>query len=191
MSTSLSFVTFIIASLSFRFIRLLIAIRKSRVRGRGNLGSRPIFWVMTSAYLLYFAFCTYEGFRNINDVSPFVSLLGLLLFVGALVLREKAMSDLGRFFSPDIEIRHEHQLIREGLYGYLRHPLLLCMALEIVGLGLFFNATRSLLWFGIAFYFPLIVLRQKLEERMLIQSLGEAYRTYQREVGAFWPRFNI
>jgi len=35
--------------------------------------------------------------------------------------------------------------------------------------------------------------RQALEERTrtLLKELGEAYRTYQREVGAFWPRFEM
>ena len=101
------------------------------------------------------------------------------------------MRDLGRFFSPNIEIRQTHYVIREGLYRYVRHPLLLCMAVEIVGLGLVFNAYHSLIWGGLCFYFPLIGVRWLLEEKELARSLGEEYRRYQEEVGAFIPKFSF
>jgi len=115
--------------------------------------------------------------------------LGVAAYATALYLRERALRDLGRFFSPDIEIRARHEVIREGLYQHVRHPLLSCLALEILGLGLVFNAFKTLLAVGFGIYFPLIVIRQRLEEKALLRSLGDGYRSYQREVGAFWPRW--
>ena len=188
MSARVFLTTFLIGSLCFRLTRLVIAIRKAQSRDTGRTAARPIFWIMTLSYLIYLAFCGAEGFRRVGNFSWPVCAGGLLLYAGALALRERAMRDLGRFFSPDIEIRKEHQVVREGLYRYMRHPLLACMGWEIIGLGLIFNAYESLLVVGLGFYMPLILIRKSLEERTLVQSLGEGYRTYQREVGAFWPR---
>jgi protein-S-isoprenylcysteine O-methyltransferase Ste14 len=182
---------FIGASLSFRLTRLVIAIRRAKSHGAGQTTARPIFWIMTISYLIYLAFCAREGFRRADEFSWPVCALGLLLYMAALALREQAMKDLGRFFSPNIEIRQAHHVVREGLYRYMRHPLLACMGWEIVGLGLIFNAYHSLLVIGLGFYMPLILVRQTLEERTLLAQLGEAYRTYQREVGAFWPRLEM
>jgi len=191
MSLARLFLTvFLSISLSFRLIRLLIAIR-SASQGAGQTTARPIFWIMTISYLIYLTFCAHEGFQRAMNFSWPVCAIGLLLYSSALILRERAMKDLGRFFSPNIEIRPSHQVVREGLYRYMRHPLLACMGLEIVGLGLVFNAFHSLMAIGFGFYMPLILVRQWLEERTLLAQLGEAYRTYQREVGAFWPRMEL
>ncbi len=179
---------FLIGSTLFRMTRLVIAIRKARRTGHGKVVSKPIFWVMTASYLVYLSFCAKEGWTRSAPFSLAVFLTGTGLYLFALALRELAMRDLGRFFSPNIEIRQSHRVVREGLYAYLRHPLLLCMALEIVGVGLVFNAYRSLVWLGLGFYFPLIGARWFLEEKELVKSLGEEYRHYQREVGAFIPK---
>jgi protein-S-isoprenylcysteine O-methyltransferase Ste14 len=187
-SARLFLAVFLFGSLSFRLARLTVAIHKAKSHGTGRRAARPIFWIMTISYLIYLAFCGREGFQRAGAFCWPVSALGLLFYAGALALRERAMRDLGRFFSPDIEIRKAHQVVREGLYRYMRHPLLVCMAGEILGLGLIFNAYASLLFVGLGFYLPLIVVRKTLEERALIEALGEAYRAYQREVGAFWPR---
>lgn len=177
---------FLILSLAFRFVRLRGAIRKAR-EARGRTVARPIFWVMAGSYLIYIGLCAWEGFR-VAAFSFGASLIGLGLFVGSLILRERAMKDLGRFFSPDIEIRQEHRLIREGLYRYLRHPLLACMAMEVLGLGLVFNAYRVLLVIGFGVYLPLIGVRKSLEEKTLLKNLGDEYRVYRDQVGAFIPR---
>lgn len=182
---------FLVGSLGFRLTRLLVAIRKAKSKNPGRTSARPIFWVMTVAYLTYIALCYSEGLRHADAFSGLVSVLGFFIYIGALVLRERAMRDLGRFFSPDIEIRNKHQVVREGLYRYMRHPLLACMGWEIIGVGLVFNAYSSLLWMGLGFYMPLIGVRMLLEERTLVHSLGESYRIYQREVGAFWPKLNV
>ena len=104
-------------------------------------------------------------------------------------MREYAMRDLGRYFSPDIEIRSQHQVVREGLYRHVRHPLLACMGLEIIGVGLVLNAYWTLaVVLGIGFYFPLLIIRKTMEEKALLQALGDDYQIYQSEVGAFFPK---
>ncbi len=179
-----------ILSLLFRLSRLIVVVRQAHASGRGSTTAKPMFWVMTIGFLIYMAIGAAEGWQKANSFHWGISALGVTLYGVALLLREKAIRDLGRFFSPDIEIRQRHHVIRKGLYRYVRHPLLLCMLIEVLAVGLTFNAFRTLLILGAGIYVPLLMLRWHLEERALVRSLGESYRHYQREVGAFWPRIS-
>jgi protein-S-isoprenylcysteine O-methyltransferase Ste14 len=114
---------------------------------------------------------------------------GLALYAASLVVRNVAIRALGRFWSLQIEIRSEHQLIREGIYNYVRHPAYLAITLEVLSIPLTVNA-----WWTVAFaaltYVPLLVYRLRVEERALVEKFGDGYRSYQREVGALWPRWS-
>jgi protein-S-isoprenylcysteine O-methyltransferase Ste14 len=182
---------FLITSTIFRITHLVFAVRKARSHNRGRTSARPIFWVMTGSYLLYLGVGSWESLRRAEPISWAISLLGLFLYVAALILRNRVMADLGRFFSPDIEVRPGHRVIREGFYAWVRHPLLVCMVVELMGLGLFLNAFRTLLFLGVCGYLPLIRVRQYLEEKTLLHQLGDEYRIYQRDVGGLLPRWRV
>lgn len=183
--------TFLVGSTWFRLRRLAAAIQKAKSAGQGKVASRPMFWIMTAGYFVYLVCCATEGWMRASSFSVSVFFNGLGLYVLALSLREIAMRDLGRFFSPNIEIRNQHRVVRDGLYRYVRHPLLLCMALEVVAVGIVCNAPQTLLRMGFGFYFPLIGIRWFLEERELLKSLGEEYRRYQKDVNAFIPKMTL
>jgi protein-S-isoprenylcysteine O-methyltransferase Ste14 len=180
---------FLIVSFFFRWGRLALAVHSARQQPHGKRTARPIFWVMTSAYLLFFISGMREALAQPTPRSWGIALLGLFTFLSALMLRERIMRELGRYFSPDIEIRSGHRVVREGFYGWVRHPLLACLWLEITGLALALNAPWTLVIVGGGVYAPIILMRQRLEEKALIGQLGEDYRRYQRDVGAFIPRW--
>jgi protein-S-isoprenylcysteine O-methyltransferase Ste14 len=180
---------FLTVSMIYRLTRLVMVVQKARSHGRGSTAARPIFWVMTGGYLLYLGAGAMESLRRTGPSSWGISLLGLFLYVSALILRERAMADLGRFFSPDIEVREGHRVVRRGFYAWVRHPLLVCMMVEVIGLGLLLNAFRTLLILGVGCYLPLIWVRKHLEEKTLLNRLGEEYRLYQRDVGGLMPRW--
>src|SRR6266700_3880219 len=184
-------VVFLSASFIYRLTRLIVSIRTARRQGRGRTTARPIFWVMTASYLLFLAFGAWEALRRAEPYAWSLSILGFLLYVSALLLRERAMRDLGRYFSPDIEIRSGHRVVRQGFYSWVRHPLLVCLMVEVAGLGLCLNAVWTLLFLGVGFYLPVILIRKRLEEKTLLEQLGEDYRLYQQEVGAFVPKWHI
>jgi protein-S-isoprenylcysteine O-methyltransferase Ste14 len=112
---------------------------------------------------------------------------GLILYVASLVVRNVAIRALGRFWSLQVEIRSEHQLVREGIYNYVRHPAYLAITLEVLSIPLTVNAWWTMV-FAAATYVPLLVYRLRVEERALVEKFGDQYRSYQREVGALWPR---
>jgi protein-S-isoprenylcysteine O-methyltransferase Ste14 len=182
-------IVFISISFTFRITRLFWAVRKSRQLGRGVTTARPMFWIMTGNYLIFLGFGAWEGLSHQQPHSWLLAGFGLAFYATALWMRELVMRDLGRFFSPDIEIRSDHRVIQEGFYQFVRHPLLVCLILEILGLGLALNAYRSLLLIGGGLYLPVILIRKHLEEKALVRQLGDNYRMYQRSVGALIPRW--
>ncbi len=115
------------------------------------------------------------------------TVVGLVLYGASLVVRNVAIRTLGKFWSLQIEIRTEHQFIRDGLYRFVRHPAYLAITLEVLSIPLTVNAWWTMV-FAAATYVPLLVWRLRVEEQALVLKFGEPYRAYQREVGALWPR---
>ena len=84
------------------------------------------------------------------------------------------------------EIR-KGKLLREGIYGVVRHPRYLSALLSLVGIALVSNYVG--LYILILLLFPVGHWTMMLEERELVERFGDAYRQYQREVPRLIPRF--
>ncbi len=118
-------------------------------------------------------------------VYPLV-VLGLILFAVSLLLRLMAIRALGRYWSLNLEIRKDHQLVREGIYRYMRHPAYSAIMLEVISIPLVGNAW-CVLALSVGVYIPLLLVRWWREEREMVGKFGEAYEQYRREVPAFLP----
>lgn len=115
--------------------------------------------------------------------------VGLLLYLASLLLRNVAIRTLGKFWSLHVEIRQQHQLVRVGVYDVVRHPAYAAILLEVLSIPLTVNAWWTML-FAATTYVPLLVLRFRFEERALVEKFGDVYRRYQTEVGAIVPRWS-
>lgn len=102
---------------------------------------------------------------------------GLMLILAGIVLRFIAIRQLGKFFTVDVTIRSDHQLMQSGLYHYLRHPSYSASLLSFLGLGLVINNWLSL---GIVFFSVLFayIHRMNTEERVLTEQFGQQYSEY-------------
>jgi protein-S-isoprenylcysteine O-methyltransferase Ste14 len=115
-----------------------------------------------------------------------VVVLGLILFGISLALRLTAIRALGRYWSLNLEIRGDHQLVREGIYRRMRHPAYTAIMLEVISIPLVGNAWWVLA-VSVGAYIPLLLARWWREEREMVGKFGEAYEQYRREVPAFLP----
>jgi protein-S-isoprenylcysteine O-methyltransferase Ste14 len=93
---------------------------------------------------------------------------------------------LGRQFSPQLQLRQQHQLITSGPYAYVRHPLYTALdafgfSLALVSANWYFVAIFMLSLVGLAFRVP-------KEERMMQEQFGEAYSAYSQKTGRFLPK---
>jgi protein-S-isoprenylcysteine O-methyltransferase Ste14 len=155
-------------------------------------GDRMLRWsfpLMMVIHSTIFAGTLVEYFLVNRAITYWVTAIGLMLYFGSLVLRNAAIRTLGRYFSLHIEIRKEHTLIKEGVYGALRHPIYSAVIVELISVPLVANAYYTVL-FTIVVYLPLLFLRLQREEMALIKRFGDNYAQYRRDVGALVPKWS-
>jgi protein-S-isoprenylcysteine O-methyltransferase Ste14 len=103
--------------------------------------------------------------------------IGLLLFWGGISLRFWSIRTLGRYFTVIVQTSSDQPVITDGPYGVIRHPSYAGLILIVVALGLFIGNWLSLASLVVAITGGL-VFRIRVEERALLQNLGDGYRTY-------------
>ena len=112
--------------------------------------------------------------------------LGVLCAVVSFKLRWSAIAALGKFWSLHVEMRENHQIVQDGPFRFVRHPTYFSMILETAAFGLLCNAWFMLCTIPLAFI-PALWFRLSLEERLLVEKFGDAYRQYQRKVPMLVP----
>jgi len=138
------------------------------------------------SYVSLVFFPPIEYFIIKRQINPFVSILGIVMVYAGILGRNYAIKFLKKYWSGDIEIKHDHKIIKEGPYAYMRHPAYTAMLLNGIGLCLIPNAYYSLI-LAFVFYVPVILVRIKLEENVLIQKFGSEYLDYKNKKFAFFP----
>ncbi|MBG9378147.1 isoprenylcysteine carboxylmethyltransferase family protein [Panacibacter sp. DH6] len=122
---------------------------------------------------VYVSFITYQPIVLLNNFSY----VGMALMIAGILLRIIAIKQLGKYFTVDVTIRQEHQLMQSGLYKHVRHPSYTGVLLAFLGLGITFNNWYSLLIIFIP-VFSVFVIRMSTEEKALLAQFGEAYKNY-------------
>jgi len=111
---------------------------------------------------------------------------GVVLFVVGLLLRWWAIITLGRFFTVDVTIEKDHELVEEGPFRFVRHPSYTGVLLAFVGLALSLRNWAALLVIlmpiGAAF-----IHRMNVEEDALSCALGARYAEYMKRTKRLVP----
>jgi protein-S-isoprenylcysteine O-methyltransferase Ste14 len=119
-------------------------------------------------------------------VNPWQCIAGTILIIPSMWLFWRSHKDLGRQFSPKLEIKESHQLITSGVYKYVRHPMYTAV--------LFISLSQLLLignWIAGPAYFIgftfLYLVRVKREEELMLQQFGEGYAIYMKKTNRLFP----
>lgn len=112
-------------------------------------------------------------------VGVLVTALGVWISIWARV-------SLGANWSGMVTLKKDHELIRKGLYRWIRHPIYTGILVAFVGTELVRGHGRGVLGFVIlwlSFYF-----KARREENFLRQEFGEGFEEHARHTGMFLPR---
>ena len=113
--------------------------------------------------------------------------LGVLLAAGAVFLFWRGHADLGLNWSPSLEIREEHELVTQGIYRVIRHPMYASQWLLVLAQPLLLqNWIAGFL--GLLAFIPFYFLRVSAEEQMMLEEFGDQYRAYMQKVGGILPK---
>lgn len=136
---------------------------------------------------LMFILTGWLDFANYEPLS-WLGIIGVLLLVGATVLLWLAHAELGRNWSPTLQIGETQTLVTSGIYGIIRHPIYAVVWLtalaQLLMLGNWIAAPSCLI-----FFLPVYLRRIPREEQMMIDTFGDQYRDYMKTTGSIIPRF--
>ena len=181
-----------LAFLGFRIFDFLL-LRKDAVAKSGKLTahdkgtSRFIQFAIVISWLLMLLAALLDQFR-IGIVEPHLvfAAIGVALMGAGITLRVVAMQTLGKFFTRTLRIREEQHVVSTGIYRRVRHPGYLGEMFLFVGSGIATgNVITTILILSVIL--PAFVRRIAVEERMLVDQLGEEYAAYQAQTWRLIP----
>jgi len=147
-----------------------------KVQDRGSL---IILWIV-----IFASITACEWFSDTHAATMFggahaLKIAGVIVMLVASAIRWTAIFTLGKFFSANVAIHDSHQIIRTGLYRFVRHPSYLGLLLAFLAVGLH---SRNWTSFAIVLVAPTAALlyRIHVEEAALAQAFGEDYLTYSK-----------
>jgi protein-S-isoprenylcysteine O-methyltransferase Ste14 len=136
---------------------------------------------------LVYLFTPWLSFADYR-VPTFVHWLGVALMAPGLWLFWRSHADLGRNWSVSLEVCKEHQLITDGVYRFIRHPMYAAIILLSVAQALVLPNWLAG-WSALATFSVMYLLRTPREELMMSQVFGQEYRDYMNKTGRLIPRF--
>ena len=167
---------------------LLTATLRSRSRtgtkqDRSTLG---VLWIVIMVSVTAGVFVTMNWPAAALPHGKMFSDAGVFLFVAGLVLRWWAIITLGRFFTVDVTIEKDHELVERGPFRVVRHPSYTGVLLAFVGFALTLHNWAALLVMLVPI-FAAFIRRMNVEEDALSRALGSRYADYMRRTKRLVP----
>jgi len=142
---------------------------------------------LSSLLVLFYGIMDFVSFHitRIIDGALFLTIIGFVLFMAAVLIRIAALRSLGCYFNLRVARYEEHELIAGGIYKILRHPLYLSAWLTVTAFSLIFNSWGALLLVMVTVV-PALRYRIKIEEEFL-QKHFQGYNAYMLRTKRFIP----
>src|SRR5215472_13001202 len=118
--------------------------------------------------------------------TPGVLWAGVLLTALGVGISVWARLSLGANWSGMVTLKKGHELVRKGLYRWIRHPIYTGILLGFVGTALIKGHVRG--WVGLAVLWASFYFKARREERFLRQEFGEGFEEHARQTGMFLPK---
>jgi protein-S-isoprenylcysteine O-methyltransferase Ste14 len=116
-----------------------------------------------------------------------IFVIGLAIVMLGVALRQWAVLCLGKFFTVQVRVRSDQTVVDTGPYRWVRHPSYTAIILSFVGIGV---ALENWLSLAVLVVVPTIglVIRIRVEERALLEALGEPYRKFSASRARLIPK---
>jgi protein-S-isoprenylcysteine O-methyltransferase Ste14 len=118
--------------------------------------------------------------------QPTLFAIGIIFILAGVALRWYAISILGQYFTRDVAVSSNQQVVQRGPYRLIRHPTYSGTLLTMLGVGLSMTNWASLASLLLC-VFAGHLYRVKVEEEALIQTIGQPYIEYMQHTQRFIP----
>ena len=122
--------------------------------------------------------------RIIPRETPFI-LGGAIITIAGMLFCVWARAILGTNWSARVTIKANHELVRQGPYQIVRHPIYTGLLIGLLGTAFvygFAGCFVGVLVIGFAFW-----LKSQTEEQFMVQQFGDQYLQYRQQVRALIP----
>jgi protein-S-isoprenylcysteine O-methyltransferase Ste14 len=117
-------------------------------------------------------------FKTEHSELNAITFIGIVMVVSGIVFRAWSVRTLGKFFTPTVQIKDEHQLITWGPYSIVRHPSYLGAFLSITGGAIILESPIGFI-IGCTAMFIAYYVRISIEERELASHFQHSYKHYR------------
>ena len=131
----------------------------------------------------------FSDFLQIADYArpDWIGWVGVVLFFDAIILLYFSHAHLGKNWSPVLGIQKDQQLITQGIYQYIRHPMYAAHLLWAIAQIMILPNWIAGFSFIVAMV-PHYLLRVGREENMMLDQFGEEYASYMKKTGRIIPK---
>lgn len=166
--------------------------RAGRMLGpKGRWLGIPWFYLVSTAVFL--GLCNFGWLdlplRRTEPVETWTTRAGSLLYFPGMLLAFWARLTLGRNYAAStalaVRLFEDHRLVITGPYALVRHPMYLGLMLAAAGGVLIFWTWTTV---GLAAFASMLVMRARMEERILAIEFREEWYAYCQRVPMLFPR---
>ena len=130
--------------------------------------------------------------RNLFLPSQFSQYAGYMIATAGVMIFLKSIKEISVSSFLGIKTNDQQverpELVATGMYAQIRHPLYLGMLFIFLGYFLVSGTVGALIHLAcLAAYLPVGIY---FEEKNLIATFGDSYKSYQKEVPAFFPKIH-
>jgi protein-S-isoprenylcysteine O-methyltransferase Ste14 len=155
---------------------------KKTVDSWPDVRARLALWGVLFAWFMLFSKPLTE---RILPTDPAIDYLGLALTILGLSFAAWARVTIGRNWGDLITVQQDHELMRKGPYGIVRHPIYSGFMLATLGTALIRGDSGSLI--SAALVVICWSYKARLEEAFMIEHFGAEYEQYRQQVKGLIP----
>lgn len=146
------------------------------------------FWLILPGFLAVFfgSPLEYLFWPGLLPRPVWMQVIGLALFLASLALRFWARRAIRGMYTGHVQIQADHRLVQEGPYRFVRHPGYSGFLLMTLGIATGYSSLIGLASIFILLL-PGLAYRMKVEEKLLEQHFGDAYRRYASQTKRLAP----
>ncbi len=174
---------------AFLLLWLIWAFKTKKTQVRESVSSRLSYMVLNVAafYLMFSGDIPREYLRTrLFAPNIWTNTLGIAITAAGIAFAVWARVYLGGNWSGTVTVKVGHELVRNGPYRFVRHPIYTGLISSLFGTAIVRHQVRGIIAVVLAYIG--FKIKSRIEERAMTNTFGAQYDEYSRATGAILPR---